>query len=55
MSVIFEINRDFPYQIALPFDEDAVDVLDWLEGRGLPPRRVKGLSTESLLASTIAF
>ena len=33
MSVILEINRDFPYQIALPFDEDAMDVLDWLEGR----------------------
>lgn len=32
MSVILEINRDFPYQIALPFDEDAMDVLDWLEG-----------------------
>ena len=33
MSVILEINRDFPYQVALPFDEDAMDVLDWLEGR----------------------
>ena len=33
MSVIFEINRDFPYQVALPFDEEAMDVLDWLEGR----------------------
>ena len=33
MSVIFEINRDFPYQVALPFDEDAMDVLDWLEAR----------------------
>jgi hypothetical protein len=32
MSVIFEINRDFPYQVALAFDEDAMDVLDWLEG-----------------------
>ncbi len=33
MSVILEINRDFPDQVALPFDEDAMDVLDWLEGR----------------------
>ena len=33
MSVILEINRDFPYQVSLPFDEDAMDVLDWLEGR----------------------
>jgi len=33
MSVILEINRDFPYQVALPFDEDVMDVLDWLEGR----------------------
>ena len=31
MSVIFEINRDFPYQVALSFDEAAMDVLDWLE------------------------
>ena len=32
MSVILEINRDFPYQVALT-DEDATGVLDWLEGR----------------------
>jgi hypothetical protein len=32
MSVILEINRDFPYQVALSFDEAAMDVLDWLEG-----------------------
>ena len=32
MSVIFEINRDFPYQVSLPFDEAAMEVLDWLEG-----------------------
>lgn len=31
MSVVFEINRDFPYQVALAFDEAAMDVLDWLE------------------------
>lgn len=31
MSVIFEINRDFPYQVPLSFDEAAMEVLDWLE------------------------
>jgi hypothetical protein len=31
MSVLFEINRDFPYQVPLSFDEAAMDVLDWLE------------------------
>lgn len=31
MSIVFEINRDFPYQVALAFDEAAMDVLDWLE------------------------
>jgi hypothetical protein len=33
MSIIFEINRDYPYQVALVFDEAAMDVLDWLEVR----------------------
>jgi hypothetical protein len=28
MSVIFEINRDFPYQVPLSFDEAAMEVLD---------------------------
>jgi hypothetical protein len=32
-SVIFEINRDFPYQVILSFDEIAMEVLDWLEER----------------------
>ena len=32
MSVILEINRDYPYQVALPFDDAAMDILDWLEG-----------------------
>jgi hypothetical protein len=32
MNVIFEINRDFPYQVSLSFDEAAMEVLDWLEG-----------------------
>jgi hypothetical protein len=31
MGVIFEINRDFPFQVALSFDEAAMEVLDWLE------------------------
>jgi hypothetical protein len=31
MSVLFEINRDFPFQVPLSFDEAAMDVLDWLE------------------------
>jgi hypothetical protein len=34
MSVPFEINRDFPYQVPLSFDEAAMDVLDWLEECG---------------------
>jgi hypothetical protein len=29
--VIFEINRDFPYQVLLSFNEAAMEVLDWLE------------------------
>jgi hypothetical protein len=33
MSLINEINRDFPYQVALSFDEDAEGVLDWLDAR----------------------
>ena len=33
MSVIFEINRDFPYRVALSFDELAMEVLAWLEER----------------------
>jgi hypothetical protein len=31
MSAIFEINRNFPFQVSLSFDEAAMDVLDWLE------------------------
>lgn len=33
MSIIFAINRDFPYQVILSFDEIAMEVLDWLEER----------------------
>jgi hypothetical protein len=36
MSVIFEINRDFPYQVALSLDEAFMDVLDWLDERTFP-------------------
>ena len=32
MSVVLEINRDYPYQVALSFDAAAMDILDWLEG-----------------------
>ena len=35
MSVILQINCDFPFQVALSFDEAAMDVLDWLEGPSL--------------------
>jgi hypothetical protein len=33
MNVIFEINRDFPFQVALSFDEIAMEVLAWLDDR----------------------
>ena len=32
MSVVLEINRDYPYQVALSFNDAAMDILDWLEG-----------------------
>jgi hypothetical protein len=35
MSAILQINRNFPFQVALAFDEAAMDVLDWLEGSTL--------------------
>ena len=35
MGAILQINRDFPFQVALSFDEAAMDVLDWLEGQTL--------------------
>ena len=31
MTVLFEINRDFPFQVALSFDEAAIEVLEWLD------------------------
>jgi hypothetical protein len=33
MSVIFEIDRDFPYRVALSFDQLAMEVLAWLDER----------------------
>jgi len=34
MSLIPQINQDFPYHVALSFDEAAMDILDWLEECG---------------------
>jgi hypothetical protein len=31
MSVLLAINRDFPFQVPLSFDEAAMEVLSWLE------------------------
>ena len=31
MTAVLRINRDFPFQVALSFDEAAMEVLDWLE------------------------
>lgn len=31
MNVPLEINRDFPFQVALAFDEAAMEVLEWLD------------------------
>jgi hypothetical protein len=31
MNVIFDINRDFPFQVAITFDDIAMDMLDWLD------------------------
>jgi hypothetical protein len=36
MSLIHEINRDFPYQVALSFDEEAAGVLEWLDEYARP-------------------
>jgi hypothetical protein len=33
MAIIDDINRDFPYQVTLSFDDDAAGVLDWLDTR----------------------
>ncbi|HXL66760.1 MAG TPA: hypothetical protein VN938_17060 [Xanthobacteraceae bacterium] len=31
MGVLLEINRHFPFQVALSFDEAAMEVLEWLD------------------------
>jgi hypothetical protein len=36
MSAILQINRDFPFQVALSFDDAAMEVLEWLEGCDFP-------------------
>ena len=32
MNVLLSINRSFPFQVPLSFDETAMDILNWLEG-----------------------
>jgi hypothetical protein len=36
MSVLLAINRDFPFQVPLSFDEAAMEVLNWLENPKAP-------------------
>jgi hypothetical protein len=31
MHALLEINRDFPLQIRLPFDDAGMEVLEWLD------------------------
>ena len=31
MSVLLHINRAFPFQVPLSFDEAAIEVLEWLD------------------------
>jgi hypothetical protein len=31
MSVPLQINRDFPFQVSVPFDEAAMEILEWLD------------------------
>ena len=33
MSLIDDINRDFPFQVTLSLDDELVGVLDWLDVR----------------------
>ena len=33
MVIREDINRDYPYQVALPLDDKLVGVLDWLDER----------------------
>jgi hypothetical protein len=36
MSLIDEINRNFPYQVAVSFDEETAGVLEWLDAFARP-------------------
>ena len=31
MSVVLQINRDFPFHVGLSFDEAAMEVIEWLD------------------------
>jgi hypothetical protein len=31
MGILLEINRNFPFQVALSFDDAAMEVLEWLD------------------------
>jgi hypothetical protein len=31
MGALLEINRDFPFQIPLPFDDAGMEVVEWLD------------------------
>ena len=33
MSLIHDINRDFPFQVTLALDDELCGVLDWLDAR----------------------
>jgi len=33
MGLIEDINRDYPYQVIIPLDDDLEGVLDWLDSR----------------------
>ena len=36
MGLIDEINRNFPYQVPLSFDEEIAGVLEWLDAYARP-------------------
>ena len=33
MSLIADINRDYPFQVTLSLDDELIGVLDWLDAR----------------------
>jgi hypothetical protein len=61
MSAVLQINRDFPYQVELSFDELAMEVLVWFEERSLEWDMYVDLPASSVrycfctLADAIAF